>query len=168
MLRSPIKRVVLIGSAALVTVALGTGASLASSTTQAPARAAGTAGTAAARQPATTSPFAGTWNGKVQTSIPTSGNVVYRINPSDVISVVASGVYYPGMWKKVKGSTYSFEVTLPEIGANGKLVGFSYAEQRATMANSNKFTSSGVTTLYNMKGKILKRFTVHITATRQA
>lgn len=158
------RRVVLTGSALLLTLALGTGVSSASSAR--PAAVVLAAHQATARQASCYSPV-GLWNGTVQTTIPTGGTVVYKFNSDDTVEVIADGTAYPGMWKQNADCGVFFEITLPETDSAGNLTGFSYAEQNAVFTNPNSFTSSGTTRIWDLNGNVIQSFDVYITATRK-
>ena len=152
-----LRRAVVLAGIASLTVALPLGVEAASAT---PAHLAGT------EHKATSDSLVGFWNGTVKTTIPTGGNVVYRFNADGTMEVIVGAKGFAGQWTQNSGDTFSFEVTLPETDSSGNLTGFSYAVQQGRFASAKTFTSSGVTTIYDLHGNVTKSFGVDVTATR--
>lgn len=168
MLTSLRRAAVLAGTASLtVTLPLGGNAASASAQRPAPpAASATTAHLAGTRHKADHDSLLGFWNGTVKTTIPTGGSVVYRFNTDGTMEVIVGAKGFAGQWTQNSDGTFSFEVTLPETDSSGNLAGFSYAVQHGQFTSAKAFTSSGITTIYDLHGNVTKSFGVDVTATR--
>uniref|UniRef100_UPI0018DE5EF2 hypothetical protein n=1 Tax=Saccharomonospora saliphila TaxID=369829 RepID=UPI0018DE5EF2 len=104
----------------------------------------------------------GTWDASVRTTIPSEGETT--------LTFLADGTLAPpdtGTWCEGPNGAFSFELRYTNYDENGEVVGHTEGYQHGQLSpRGETFTSSGVSTVYDTDGAVVRIFELDIEAVR--